>query len=246
MDYSLFALLLGVSAAVLMGFSKTGLPGAATPAVALMAAAFPHNAAMSVGAMLPLLLVGDVFAVARRGHNAQWWRLWKRFPYVLLGMGPGYLVLWWLTGDQLRPVLGSLVLGLLVLELIRQQRGWNEIPNRWWVVGPTGFLAGFATIVGNAGGPVMSLYLLSQGLAKEAFIGTCAWFFFLLNLSKVVPFWSAGMLNRQTFAIGVGLSPVTLAGGLFGLWLLQRISQRAFTMMMLLLTALAGVWLIVM
>lgn len=246
MDYSLFALLLGISAAVLMGFSKTGLPGAATPAVALMAAAFPQNAAMSVGAMLPLLLIGDVFAVVRRGRDAQWWRLWGLFPYVLLGMGPGYLVLWWLTGEQLRPVLGGLVLGLLGLELVRQRLGWNEIPDRWWVVGPTGFLAGFATIVGNAGGPVMSLYLLSQGLAKEAFIGTCAWFFFLLNLSKVIPFWSAGMLNRQTLSIGLTLGPVTLVGGLFGLWLLHRISQRSFNAMMLLLAALAGVWLIVM
>jgi hypothetical protein len=121
MDYSLIALLLGVSAAVLMGFSKTGLPGAATPAVALMAAAFPQNAAMSVGAMLPLLLVGDVFAVARRGRDAEWWRLWRLFPYVLLGMGPGYLVLWWLSGEQLRPVLGCLVLGLWLLQRISQQ-----------------------------------------------------------------------------------------------------------------------------
>ncbi|MEN6492766.1 MAG: sulfite exporter TauE/SafE family protein [Thermoguttaceae bacterium] len=246
MDYSLLAALFGISAAVLMGFSKTGLPGAATPAVALMAAAFPEHAELSVGAMLPLLLIGDVFAVVRRGHKAQWGRLWRLFPYVLLGMVPGYLVLSWLSGTQLRPVLGGLVLALLGLELARKWLGWNDIPERWWVVGPTGFLAGFSTIVGNAGGPVMSLYLLSQGLAKEAFIGTCAWFFFLLNLSKVIPFWSAGMLNRQTLTIGLVLGPVTLAGGLFGLWLLERISQRAFNGLMLILAGVAGLWLLAM
>jgi uncharacterized membrane protein YfcA len=227
-----------------MGFSKTGLPGAATPAVALMAGAFPQNAELSVGAMLPVLLIGDVFAVVRLGRNAHWGRLLGLFPYVALGMIPGYLVLWWVRGNQLRPILGGLVLALLLLEVARQKLGWTRIPERWWFVGPTGFLAGFSTTVGNAGGPVMSLYLLSQGLVKEAFVGTCAWFFFLLNLTKVLPFWSAGMLTRETLRVGLTLAPVTLVGGLLGIWLLRRVPQRWFNVLMLLLTALAGIWLI--
>jgi len=246
MEGLLIPVLFGALAAVLMGFAKTGLPGAAMPAVALMTAAFPLDAELSVGAMLPVLLVGDVFAVARLGRNAQWRRLLALFPYVLLGMAPGYLVLWCLSGNELRPVLGALVLALAALEIARQWGGWMRIPERWWFVGPTGFLAGFSTTVGNAGGPVMSLYLLSQGLVKEAFVGTCAWFFFLLNLTKVVPFWANGMLNRQTLAVGLALAPITLAGGLLGLWLLRRIPQSAFNVLMLLLATLSGLWLILM
>ena len=244
MELTPTALLLGAAAAVLVGFSKTGLPGAATPAVALMAAAFPQDAQLSVGAMLSVLLIGDVFAVARFGRHAQWRRLWGLFPYVVCGMVPGYLVLWWFKGHELRPWLGGLVLGLLVLELVRQQQGWSRVPDRWWFRGSAGLLAGFCTTVANAGGPVMTLYLLSQGLLKEPFVGTCAWFFFLLNLAKVVPFWTAGMLTSQTVGFGLALGPIAVAGALAGMWLLPRISQQAFQAIMLLLAGLAGVWLV--
>jgi uncharacterized protein len=244
MELTPLALLLGASAALLMGFSKTGLPGAATPAVALMAAAFPQDAELSVGAMLPVLLIGDVFAVARFGRHADWPRLGKLLPYVVSGMVPGYLVLWWFRGNELRPWLGGLVLALLGLEWVRQRQGWTRVPDRWWFAGTAGLLAGFSTTVANAGGPVMTLYLLSQGLLKESFVGTCAWFFFLLNLAKVVPFWSAGMLTPQTVGFGVALGPIALAGAVAGTWLLPRISQRAFQTLMLLLAAVAGLWLV--
>lgn len=245
MDLTPMGCLLGAAAAVLMGFSKTGLPGTSMLAVALMTAAFPHDAQASVGAMLPVLLVGDVFAVTWFRRHAQWDRLWRLFPYVALGVVPAYLLLWWVRGNQLRPVLGWMVLVLLALELARHWFGWTRLAGRWSFVAGTGFLAGFGTTIGNAGGPVMTLYLLGQGLAKEQFVGTCAWFFFLLNLSKVIPFGAAGMLTRETLGVGLALAPVTLAGGLLGIWLLPRISQRVFDAIMRLLTALAGVWLIV-
>jgi hypothetical protein len=82
---------LSALAALLVGFSKTGLPGAAIPAVALMAEAFREDTKLSVGAMLPILLVGDSFALAYYRRHAHWARLWELFPYVLAGMVPGYL-----------------------------------------------------------------------------------------------------------------------------------------------------------
>lgn len=236
--------LLGVAAAVLMGFSKTGLPGAATPAVALMAAAFPDNAQLSVGAMLPVLLIGDVFAVGWFGRDAVWPRLLRLFPYVVLGMVPGCLVLWWLSGNQMRPVVGGLVLGLLALEILRQALGRTRVPDRPWFVAAAGVLAGFCTTVANAGGPVMTIYLLSQGLLKEQFVGTCAWFFFLLNLAKVVPFAMQGMLTRQSVGFGLALGPVAIAGALAGAWLLGRIPQRVFNALMFVLAGVAGLWLV--
>ncbi len=245
MDLTPMGCLLGATAAVLMGFSKTGLPGASIPAVALMAAAFPRDAQASVGAMLPVLLIGDVFAVTWFRRHAQWDRLWRLFPYVVLGAIPGYFVLGWLSGNELRPLLGWMVLALLILEFARCRFGWNRMPGRWSFVAGTGFLAGFGTTVGNAGGPVMTLYLLSQGLVKEQFVGTCAWFFFLLNLSKVIPFGAAGMLTRETVGVGLALGPVALAGALLGLWLLPRIPQRVFDAVMRALAAASGLWLIV-
>jgi uncharacterized membrane protein YfcA len=188
--------------------------------------------------------VGDVFAVAWFRRHAQWDRLWRLFPYVLAGMVPAYLVLLLLDDTQFRPALGGLILALLALEWLRKWSGWTRLADRWWLVGGTGFLAGFSSTVANAGGPVMTIYLLGRGLLKEQFIGTCAWFFFLLNLAKVVPFWTRNMLTPETIGFGVALSPVVIAGAFLGRWLVPRVSQRAFDLLVSALAAGAAAWLI--
>lgn len=48
-----------------------------------------------------------------------------------------------------------------------------------------GAAAGFSTMVANAGGPMMTLYLLRLGVTPRAFLGTVAWFFFVVNVLKV-------------------------------------------------------------
>ncbi len=230
---------------LLMGFSKTGMPGVSVPAVAIMAAAFSDNAEASVGAMLPVLLVGDVFAVTYYRRHAQWNRLVGLLPCVVLGMIPGYLVLHIFEGNQLRPILGILILSLFFLELARRKFGWNEIPQRRWFAVALGIVAGFATMVGNAAGPVMALYLVACGLDKQQFIGTCAWFFFILNLTKVVPFWSQGMLSPEILGTSMWVSVVAVCGALLGVYLLPKISQRVFDRLVIALTGVAGLWLLV-
>ena len=244
LHYEVAPLLLASTAAALMGLSKTALPAASMLAVAMMAAAFPGRAQLSVGVMLPVLLVGNVYAVLRLGRYAQWNRLVSLFPFVVLGMVPAYLLLCWLDGNTLRPVLGALVLAMVALEIARQWFGWSRLPDRWWLVGSVGAVAGFGTMAGNAGGPVMNLFLLSRGLLKEQFIGTCAWFFFLLNLGKVIPFWTRTMVTSETLVFGLALAPAVLGGGLAGTWLLPRISQRSFNILVTLLAGVAGAWLV--
>ena len=244
MPEQLSAIALAVFAAALMGFAKTALPAAAILSVALMAAAFDDNAQLSVGAMLPILLVGDVFAVAWFRRHAQWDRLWALAPFVAAGMIPAFFVLAWFPENKLRPVLGWLVLGLLLLELGRTLWHGKTAPHGWWFSAIVGSLAGFGTMVGNAGGPAMNVYLLSRGMLKEQFVGTCAWFFFLLNLSKVLPFWRQGMLPREALTFGAWMIPAVVAGGALGVWALPRLPQRAFNAAAWLLAGAAAVWLI--
>jgi uncharacterized membrane protein YfcA len=245
MHLTWLSLLLAGTTAILAGFSKTGLPGAAMPSVALLAAAFPQRTEMSVGAMLVVLLVGDVLAVAWFRRHAQWQRLVVLFPYVVAGMVPAYFVLSWLDDRQFRPALGTLVLALLALELARHLFGWTRLASRPWFVGLMGFLAGFGSTVANAGGPMMTIYLLGQKVAKEQFIGTCAWFFFLLNLAKVLPFSLQAMLTRETIGCGLAMAPLAVLGAILGAWLLPRVPQRLFNALVSVLAAVAAVWLIV-
>lgn len=245
LDDGLISLTLGSCAALLVGFSKTAIPGAAIPAVALMAEAFRDDTKLSVGAMLPILLVGDLFALAYYRRNAQWERLVELFPYVLVGMIPGYVVLRTTSGPHLRILLGTLILLLLVIQLLRQRFHWQPRLDRRWMVGLTGLLAGFGTTVGNAAGPVMSIYLVGQRLDKQEFLGTSAWFFFLVNLSKVPFFYGLNMITRQTLQFDLLLLPVVVGGALAGAWLLRHIPQRLFNTLVLLLAGIAAVRLLI-
>ena len=235
---------LAAFAALMVGFSKTGLPGAAIPAVALMAEAFREDTKLSVGAMLPILLVGDAFALSYYRRHAHWARLWELFPYVLAGMVPGYLVLWLTPGDALRILLGAIILALLGIQVSRQWFGWRPLPDRRWLVGTTGLLTGFGTTVGNAAGPVMSIFLVSQRLDKHEILGTAAWFFFLVNFSKIPLFVALGMITPQTLRLDAMLVPIVVFGALIGVLVVRRIPQRAFNFLVLVLAGLAALRLV--
>jgi len=243
--HSLTAYLLGGAAALLMGLAKTGLPGVSIPAVLLMVEAFSDDAKASVGAIMPAILLGDVFAVVWFHRHADWARLGGLVPYVAAGMALGAFVLARTTGNELRPILGWLVAAFLIVEVCRQQFRWETMPGQWWFVATMGLVAGFGTMVGNAAGPVMTIYLISRGLRKQEFIGTCAWFFFIVNLSKLPIMCGLGMLTTDTVGFGLivaGLAPV---GAILGVWLLRIIPQRPFDVLALALAGLAAVRLIV-
>lgn len=244
MEPTLVCYLLGGTATLVMAFSKTGVPGAAILAVMLMALAFKDNERLSVGVMLPLLLLGDVLALWYYRRHAQWKRLWGLLPWVVMGMVPAVCVLHVTGNGELGPVLGWLVLLLLVLEVCRRRFAWSRVPQRWWFTAAMGSLAGFGTMVGNAAGPAMNLYLVARRMQKEQFVGTCAWFYFIVNLCKLPVFCWQGMITPATLQFDLKIAPLVLLGAAAGIVLLPRISQAVFSALVLLLTGVAAVWLI--
>lgn len=244
MERDITSYFLGLASALLMGLSKTGLPGTSLPSILCMAEAFPENAKLSVGAILPVILVGDVLAVWWLGRHAAWDRLARLFPWVAAGMLPGVFVLWRTDGNQLRPVLGWLILVLLLVELARQTFGWQRMPHSRWFIASLGLVAGFGTMVGNAAGPVMAIYLVSNGLDKEEFIGTSAWFFFIVNLSKLPIMGGLGMITPDTLRFGTVVAPMVVVGCLAGVWLLRIIPQKPFNVFALTLAGAAALRLV--
>ncbi len=243
--FTLAALLLAGGAAFLVGFSKTGIPGAGMPAIALMADVFSDETRLSVGAMVPLLILGDIFAVYHYRRHAHWNRLLELFPYVMIGMIPGYFVLRLLESDSLRTLIGVIILALLGLHFARQRFGWEKMPDQWWFVALMGCLAGFCTVVGNAAGPAMAVYLLSKKLDKHEFIGTSAWFFFFVNVSKVPIQWKLGVITPATLQLDLLVAPVLIVGALIGVMVHKRISQSAFNAMVLFLAGVFALRLVI-
>jgi uncharacterized membrane protein YfcA len=105
--------------------------------------------------------------------------------------------------------------------------------------------AGFITLVANAAGPLMAIYLIAMRLPKMEYVGTAAVFFMLLNLFKVPFMVDLGLITTQSFSFNLMLAPAVLLGALAGRWLLQHVNQNLFELLVLLLSAIGGILLIV-
>lgn len=243
MDLGLTTWLLAGLAGVLIGIAKNGVPGLGILVVPLMAYAFP--ARDSVGILLPMLIVGDVMAIALYRRHAQWRALIGLLPYVVVGMLVAAWVLARLDNTGLRPVLGGLILALLILEVARNRMNWTNLPHHPVFGSGIGIASGFATTLGNAAGPIMSLYLLSRDLAKSQFVGTAAWFFFVVNSSKVPLYVHLDIITGQTLWFNLLVAPTVVIGAFIGYRLLPHISPALFKNLVLTLTALAALGLLI-
>lgn len=242
LDVPSFILL--ITAAMLIGLSKTGIPGIGILPIVMVAFIW-ESPKESVGIILPILIFCDLFAVTKYYRNVEWKMLLRLFPSVAIGMLPA----WWLLGALPdRPFkigLGILILILLGLEWLRRHFAMDQVPQQLWFTTLMGFLAGFSSTIANAGGPVMTIYLLSFRMPKERFVGTCAWFFFLLNVSKLLPTCNQGIITLSTLSVNLWMIPTALVGIFVGIWLLPWIPQRRFEQIASALTAVAAAMLLV-
>jgi uncharacterized membrane protein YfcA len=255
MQIDLWQWLLGGIAALLVGISKTGIPGAGILVVPLLAAAFGGR--QSVGIMLPMLIFGDIFAVAWYKRHAQWDKLIKLLPWVIIGMAAGGLALWLMgkiesSRDYMNIIIGILVLIMLALYFLQGRLGEQLTPTSKIGTASTGISAGFATMVSNAAGPVMQIYMAAHKMPKKQFMGTIAWYFFIINLSKLPVYVILSINNPkkplitwESLKINLIVIPIILMGVFIGKWILPRISEKAFNNIVLILAGLAAIKLII-
>jgi uncharacterized membrane protein YfcA len=229
---------LGALCAIFVGVAKTGMPGFGILVVPLMVFTV-GNARASAGWLLPVLCTADVFAIAYYRRQAHARRLFELALWVVLGMAGGALAL--RLGDSvLRKVVGGIILLMVVAHLWRKRRAEQRVPSGWHDGAPYGVATGFATTVANAAGPVMSLYLLSQRLPKEQFVATGAWFFFLINLTKLPLYAHMGMISRASLAFDACMLPAVAVGAVLGRTVMQRLPQGVFERVVLALTTAAA------
>jgi uncharacterized membrane protein YfcA len=230
---------LAVVGALAIGLAKTGISGLGMLAVVVFANLLPARQAS--GFVLPMLIFADVVAVASYRQHAQWRYLWRLFPWTALGVVAGYLALGRIGDRQAQVLIGGIVLGLLALHLAGRARTTGGLPEHgWWFAAVVGVLAGFTTLVANAAGPLMVIYLLSMRLPKLEYMGTGAYFFLLMNLFKVPFMVKLGLVNARSFTGNLVLLPAVIAGALLGRVILRRIDQKLFENLALGLAAAAG------
>ncbi len=202
----------------MVGVSKAGIPGLGTLFVPLFALVLP--ARESTGALLPLLIIGDVFAVAFYRRHASWHHLVRLLPWAA----------------------GGIVIVMLTLNVWRSVfRKDAPVPAWPWLSAVTGLLAGATTMVANAAGPVMLIYLLAMRLPKNEFLGTSAWFFFLVNITKVPFSAGLGLITPSSLVLDGILAPAVVAGAFLGVWAAKRIPEKPFEISVQALTLAAAV-----
>lgn len=239
-------------ASFFIGISKTGLPGLATLSVALFAAILP--ARESTAAMLILLMVGDMVAIWTYRHWADWGTLRRLLPPVIIGVACGALFLHVANDLVMRRAIGWILLALTALSLILRYRTAEDphLPNTTAASPYTpiiarigyGSLGGFTTMAANAGGPVMSLYFLWSKLPVITFLGTTAWFFFLVNIVKL-PFSAAiGLIDGPILALDGILAPFVIVGAAVGRALATRMTQAIFEPLVIGLTVVSCTYLV--
>lgn len=241
MEVTSLQLAMALASAFLVGFSKTGMPGLGVLLVPLMAAAVGSTEA--IGVLLPVLICGDIFAVARYRTHIRWRIVLRLLPYVIVGLVLGSTVLQHLRNDTMSLVMGLMVICLVGLQVLRQKRGgWLEekMPNAWWFAIAMGLLAGFATGLAHLAGPVMTVYFLSMRLDKHGFIGSAAIFFMIVNVSKIPIYIPLGNITWPNMVFAMKVIGAVPVGALAGFLLFNHIPQKLFNRVVLVLAAAAG------
>ncbi len=232
--------LLGAFCALAVGIAKTGVPGLGILVVPLMVLTV-GDARLSAGWLLPMLCTADIFAVILWRRHAAAGKLFSLAPWVAAGMLLGAAALA-LPERILRTVVGVIVFLMMFAYLYRRLRSDERIPAH---PAPYGVAAGFATTVANAAGPVMNLYLLGKRLTKEEFVATGAWFFFLINLTKLPIYAGHGLFNRTSLLFDAAIVPMILVGAAAGRWLVNQMSPRIFEVLVIALTFISTLLLFV-
>ena len=237
-------LLLALFGAMCIGLSKSGLAGTATLNVVLMAQIF--GAKPSVGLVLPMLIVADLLGYLMNRQGGSWRQILPMMPPAIAGVVVGWLLLDRIDNAVARVVIGWIILGLLAFNLVLRRRRAQFLAlteHRGFAVG-MGFLAGAVTMIANAAGPVMTVFLLSQRLEKREHLGVFCRFFLFINLFKLPFSNSVGIITGPSLLTNLVLLPGVFLGLFLGWQILKRIPQDAFENTLALLTAFAAIWLI--
>lgn len=229
-----------VLVAILIGMAKAGIAGAGMIAVPLLAISFGGKD--SSGILLPILIIADVFAVAYYHRHANWFHLKRLLPFAFIGVIIGTILGDTISDDLFKAIMAAIIFISLLIMLWREKIKSPRLPDSAGVSIGIGISGGIATMVGNLAGPIMSLYLLAMRLPKAEFIGTAAWFFLIINLSKVpshVLVWET--INLNTVLLDIVLLPAIALGVYIGITIISKINDAFFRILVITMTAITAI-----
>lgn len=117
---------------------------------------------------------------------------------------------------------------------------------KWWYATIFGLLGGFTTMIGNAAGPVMSVYLLSMRKEKMEYIGINAWFFLVVNLLKVpLQAFVWDNITWDSLQLNLVMLPVIGIGSLIGIRIVKLLPEKIFRRFIQIVTVISVLMMII-
>ncbi|WP_278572604.1 sulfite exporter TauE/SafE family protein [Fusobacterium ulcerans] len=227
-------LLLGIGA----GFSKLGIPSALvfSPLLASI-----YGGKTSAGIIILPVFFSDLTMLCLYRKKLDWETLKKILPMTLLG-----IIVAVFFGNNISDVLfkksmGVIILAIGILTLLKSLHvNFSKLSFIF------GFLGGFSSFIGNVSGPLMSIYLLNINLDKDKFYGTRTWFYFIVNLSKLILyFFFLKNVNLFTVTRGLWTAPTVVVGVFLGRYIVGKMNQNVFEKFIVIISIISGINLLI-
>jgi hypothetical protein len=236
-------IVLAVSA-FFIGVSKAGFSGVSLISVFLLAENF--GAKESLGVALPMLIMADLLVYPAYRKYGSWGPVWKFLWPALIGIG---LALWGLksfSNDTVRIVIGAIILSMVGMQLLRKwaPEFFEKMVHSHSFGIASGVSGGVATMMANAAGPIMQLYLLSRRMPKMELIGVGARFFLVVNILKLPLSAGLDLITWETLKWDFIMLPCVVLGVLIGKKLLVKVPQKAFEATVVVFALIAGLRLV--
>jgi len=230
-----------LAAALLIGIGKTGISAATLLAIPLLATEF--GARESTGLILVIFLLGDVLAVKAYRVFVNKKEILQLLPSCVAGIIIGAFLGSIVDARTFKIIIASIILFCIIAMLILGRKGTdNKIPHSVWFVILMGVLCGFASMIGNAAGPIFAIYLLAMGMEKKYYLGTTAWFFLAINLIKLpIQIFAWHNISTGTLCMALAALPVLYLGSVIGIRIVKVMDEKTFRYVIVVMTAAAAV-----
>lgn len=232
-----------VPAVLLLGISKSGFgAGFGSLAVPMMAMAVTVPEAAAI--LMPVLLVMDVLGMAAFRKDFDLKLLKFLLPCGLVGIVIGALLFKALDARTVAGIVGLFTLLFLAQRLLFPPKP-NSAPPPKWLGAMLTATSGFTSFIAHAGGPPINAYVIPLKLTPIKFTATMAFFFFVINLAKWLPYAWLGLLDMRNFSTSLVLLPLAPLGVWVGVRIAKHIQPTLFYRILyvgMFLTGLKLIW----
>ena len=215
-----------IPAVLMLGISKSGF-GAGFGSLAVPVMALVVTVPQAAAILMPVLLLMDVLGMAAFRKSFDMKLVKFLVPFGLVGTLVGALLFQLLDARMVAGIVGLFTLLFLAQRLLFPPRPDSPPPPKWLGAILTA-TSGFTSFVAHAGGPPLSAYVIPLRLSPLQFTATTAFFFFVINLSKWIPYAWLGLLDLRNMATSLVLLPLAPLGVWAGMRLAKKISPAVF------------------